>query len=327
MYFLLSKFDNSIVSNVPTINFPINGLYAIKIPDGVQIDTTVSGFGLNSPNNTQSLIGQKYGGLLALFQQYTNITYDALESTTDIDVSATSPTWGRFGNNDQILAPAIATTGELINQPTAPNGTTTVFTHTTLGVPLVPTTVEILWNTSGGTYSGAVSVATDNGLGGLTPTVGAPTPAVTALGSSVNYTTGAIQVTFATAPTAGSLWVNYSTGGTLKTTVFTFLNGSNPETPVEIQPAYNLYQLTRVINTNGGLSDMFTDTNLDGSVVATLTFVSAANYPTSGSIVGTYSIMDSVPVLVSGSPYAFLTFSNNLNQPIFIKDWALLWHT
>src|SRR5579863_2005683 len=133
MYFLLSKFDNSIVSNVPSINFPINGLFVVTIPSGVQINTSYPNFGLNTPNATESLIGQKFGGLLSLFQQYTNIVYDPLDNTTGIDFTSVSPTYGKFGNScNQILTPARGTT---VASPGVTLPATTIPVVSTAGFP------------------------------------------------------------------------------------------------------------------------------------------------------------------------------------------------
>lgn len=76
------------------------------------------------------------------------------------------------------------------------NGSTTTFSGTLAGNPIVPETLVFTGYNSSGAPIG--SVITDNGVGGFTG------PGVT--GGSVNYFSGAFSITFATAPTSGNYY-------------------------------------------------------------------------------------------------------------------------
>lgn len=101
-----------------------------------------------------------------------------------------------------ILASKTAEIVDVIGGDYAGNGVTTNFTYTALDLPMLPGSVQIALEVGGITNV----VANDNGSGSI---IG------TGITGTVNYSTGAVSITFATAPASGtSIMIYYQFHGT-----------------------------------------------------------------------------------------------------------------
>lgn len=92
-------------------DFPINGSFAVRIPDDASVQ---------EPVNYLDLITKKYAGLLAAYPGFTWIAYDDFTDTTNIDFSYTE-VQGNFGTRGTVkLAPG----GVLRSLPITLSGST-----------------------------------------------------------------------------------------------------------------------------------------------------------------------------------------------------------
>jgi hypothetical protein len=77
MRYVLSKFDESIkAQDLSNIDFPINGMFVVDVPDGVQIE---------APVDYADLISQKLDGIVGLYSDFTDYVYDEFNNDGAID--------------------------------------------------------------------------------------------------------------------------------------------------------------------------------------------------------------------------------------------------
>ena len=103
MKYVLSKFDESIKSqDLSTLSLPINGMFVVEVPPGVQID---------NPADYATLKAQKLAGIIALYGgDFTDSVNDEFDS--DVYIDTTNPdTLAKIGKYEVLLPD---TTGVLV---------------------------------------------------------------------------------------------------------------------------------------------------------------------------------------------------------------------
>lgn len=78
-YYIAEKFSHRMIGMVPSVDFPVNRIMAVRIHDGVQVDTGVVGFGL------PLLLTQLRDGLLSRHAGYAAAIGDDFITAVQVD--------------------------------------------------------------------------------------------------------------------------------------------------------------------------------------------------------------------------------------------------
>jgi hypothetical protein len=138
MRFVVDRFTNRVKGSFPSVDFPINGNFIIKIPSAVSVS-------VNSDTDLDALLVKKAEGILAFYPNFSNIIMEDFLNASNVEVPV-SP-------DPTILCAAIPSTSDLVSNPFCTyllpndgvnNGVLTSSTYTLASLPST-TDVIVIW--------------------------------------------------------------------------------------------------------------------------------------------------------------------------------------